>query len=152
MLRDNLIMLRNMHGFSQQELAEKIGISRQAYAKWESGATIPDIEKCAALAAVYGVTMDSLIREQNVPGVGAVPPGPKGKNIWGTVTINDRGQLVIPKAARDELGLKGGQRLVLLSDEHEGLALIPAEWFEEKIHQMMMYASMKPDDGSESST
>ncbi len=48
MLKDNLIILRNVHGFSQEEIAEKIGISRQAYSKWESGATVPDIEKCTA--------------------------------------------------------------------------------------------------------
>ena len=54
MLKDNLIMLRSTHGYSQEELAEKIGISRQAYAKWERGATVPDIEKCKLLADVYG--------------------------------------------------------------------------------------------------
>ncbi|MDY5607262.1 MAG: helix-turn-helix transcriptional regulator, partial [Lentihominibacter sp.] len=35
-------MLRNIHGFSQEEIAAKVNISRQAYAKWESGATVPD--------------------------------------------------------------------------------------------------------------
>ena len=45
MLKDNLVMLRKLHGYSQEEIAEKIDISRQAYSKWESGATIPDIEK-----------------------------------------------------------------------------------------------------------
>ena len=43
MLKDNLVILRNANGFSQEEIAEKIGISRQAYAKWETGATVPDI-------------------------------------------------------------------------------------------------------------
>ena len=46
MLKDNLIMLRNIHNYTQEEIAEKIDISRQAYAKWESGVTIPDVEKC----------------------------------------------------------------------------------------------------------
>ena len=50
MLQDNIILLRNMHGYSQEEVAEKIDISRQAYAKWEKGDTIPDVEKCKALA------------------------------------------------------------------------------------------------------
>ena len=50
MLKDNLIMLRNLRGYSQETIAEKIGISRQAYAKWESGATVPDIEKASLLA------------------------------------------------------------------------------------------------------
>ena len=49
MLKENLIMLRNIHGFSQEKIAEKIDISRQAYAKWESGATVPDIEKSSVL-------------------------------------------------------------------------------------------------------
>ena len=61
MLKDNLALLRNMHGYSQEELAERIGISRQAYGKWESGATIPDIEKCQRLAEVYGTIIDSLV-------------------------------------------------------------------------------------------
>lgn len=37
MLNDNIVMLRNINGYSQEEVAEKIGISRQAYAKWEKG-------------------------------------------------------------------------------------------------------------------
>lgn len=47
--------------------------------------------------------------------------------------LNERGQIVIPKAARDHFGLAGGQRLVLLSDDEEGLALVPAEVFERKL-------------------
>lgn len=76
--------------------------------------------------ALYGVTIDNLIKTETADGIGMIPPAPKGKNIWGTVTINERGQIVIPKAARDKFGLTGGQRLVVLSDE-EGMALIPAE-------------------------
>lgn len=61
MLKDNLVMLRNIHGFSQEAIAEKIGISRQAYAKWESGATVPDVEKCSLLAEVYGTDRKSVV-------------------------------------------------------------------------------------------
>ena len=128
MLKDNLQMLRSLHGFSQEEIAEKVGISRQAYAKWESGATIPDVEKCALLAAVYDTTIDSLISTASADGVGVIPPAPKGKHIWGAVTMNDKGQIVIPKDARQQYHLKGGDRLVVLGDE-VGIALIPAEVF-----------------------
>ena len=79
MLKENLLMLRNMYGYSQEELAEKIGISRQAYAKWESGATVPDIEKCSMLARVYGTSIDSLVTTETVDGLGNVPPAPRGK-------------------------------------------------------------------------
>lgn len=136
MLKENLQMLRKLSGRSQEELAEKIGISRQAYAKWESGATIPDVEKCALLAEVYGTTIDSLIKTETMDGVGMIPPAPKGKHFWGSVTINDRGQLVIPKEARDTYGLTGGQRLIVCGDEM-GVALIPAAVFEEKMKQAL---------------
>ena len=145
MLKDNLAVLRNIHGFSQEAIAEKIGISRQAYAKWESGATIPDVEKCALLAELYGTTVDSLIRTEPVNDMGLIPPAPKGKNIWGSVAVNDRGQIVIPKGARDLFGLTGGQRLIVLSDEH-GIALIPDEAFMANMERAMEMASSKSEE------
>ncbi len=136
MLKDNLIMLRRIHDFSQEEIAEKIGISRQSYAKWEKGLTIPDVEKCNLLAQLYGTTVDGLLKTINEDGIGMIPPGPKGKNIWGTVTISERGQIVIPKGVRDKFGLDGGQRLIVLSDE-VGMALVPAEQFEENMKKTL---------------
>ena len=141
MLKDNLIMLRNMYGMSQEEISEKIGISRQAYAKWESGSTIPDIEKCKRLADFYDVTIDSLLKTEVIDKIGTVPPAPKGKYIWGNVTMNDSGQLVIPKAAREKFGWGGGQRMIVLGDE-EGLAILSAETFESKISSLLEYASI----------
>ena len=142
MLKDNLVMLRKVNGFSQEQISEKIGISRQAYAKWESGATVPDIEKASALAQVYGVSLDSLLKGEDVEGMGNLPPAPQGKNIWGTVTVGDRGQIVIPKAARDRFGLKGGERLIVASDEH-GIALIPADYFASKMRELEAMISGK---------
>lgn len=142
MLKDNLVMLRKLNGYSQEQIAEKIGISRQAYAKWESGSTIPDIDRAARLAEVYGVSLDSLMKTETTDGVGMIPPAPRGKNIWGSAAIGDRGQFVIPKAARDQFGLKGGDRLIICSDEH-GIALIPAEYFESKMRELMEMLSEK---------
>ena len=142
MLKENLIMLRKLHGFSQEQIAEKINISRQAYAKWESGATIPDVDKAAQLARVYGVSLDGLMKTESPEGVGSIPPGPQGKNIWGAVSIGERGQIVIPKAARDKFALKAGDRLIVISDE-QGIALIPAEAFESKMQELMALISEK---------
>ena len=50
--------------------------------------------------------------------------------------------MVIPKAAREKFGWKGGQRLIVLSD-NEGIALLPAETFEEKMKKIMEYAAVK---------
>ena len=145
MLKDNLVMLRNIHGFSQEAIAEKIGISRQAYAKWETGATVPDIDKCRLLADVYGTTIDSLVRTEPEEGIGIIPPAPKGKNIWGSVAVGDRGQIVIPKGARDLFGLIGGKRLIVLSDEN-GIALIPDEAFMKNMKKALEYMDKKIDE------
>ena len=133
MLGKNLIMLRNLNGFSQEEIAGRIGVSRQAYAKWESGKAVPDIVRCSMLAQVYGVTIDSLIKTETVDNKMVMPPAPKGKNVWGSVIINSRGQLVIHKTAREHFGLTGGQRLIVLSEDGEGIALVPADIFENKL-------------------
>lgn len=145
MLKDNLIMLRSVNGFSQEQISEKIGISRQAYAKWESGETVPDINKCSLLAQLYGVTIDSLLKSEKVEGIGTIPPAPKGKNIWGTIVVNDRGQIVIPKGARDKFSLVGGTRLVVLSDEN-GIVLISAEKFEENMRKAMELAGVENNE------
>ena len=129
MLKDNLLMLRGMHGFSQEEIAERIGISRQAYAK------------CSRLAQVYGTTVDGLLRTEETDDGRVVPPAPKGKNMWGIVTMNERGQIVIPKAARDHFGLRAGQRLILLSDDDEGFALVTAEHFERRLEYLSRIVS-----------
>lgn len=145
MLKDNLIMLRNINGYSQEEVAEKIGISRQAYAKWEKGSTIPDVERCANLAKIYGTTVDELMNyNTNQEGI-TVPPAPKGKHIFGMVVMNEKGQIVIPKAAREIMKWETGDRLIILGDEMEGLALMKAEIFEETIKKSMEMAKKRVD-------
>ncbi len=149
MLKENLCMLRNLHGYSQEAVAEKIGISRQAYAKWESGATIPDIEKCSRLAEVYGIAIDSLLKTETLDGKMKILPPPKGRHIWGSVTVNERGQVLIPREVREHFGLNGGKRLILLTDDNEGIALIPAEQFEEHMRKIMEQVYLKADEEPE---
>ena len=132
-------MLRTIHGFSQEEIAGRINISRKAYSKWENGTTIQDVQKCGLLAEIYGVTVDSLLKDAAVEGIGIVLPAPAGKSIWGTVTVNNRGQIVIPKDARNQYGITVGTRLIVVGDE-VGIALIPAEAFVAEMKKVMEYA------------
>ena len=136
MLKDNIAMLRNVNGYSQEEVAEKIGISRQAYAKWEKGESVPDVERCQKLAELYGVTIDSLVTFSGKIGVTNLTPGPKGKHIFGTTKINDRGQIVIPKKARELFGINNGDSVVVLGDEAEGIAIIKADIFEKRLNNI----------------
>ena len=136
MFKDNLMMLRRLNGYSQETLAEKLNISRQAYAKWEKGQSVPDIERCALLAEIFGTTMDDLVHHEMHQAGMTIPPAPKGKHIFGTVTVNERGQIVIPKNARAVFDIGAGDRLILLGDEAEGLALVKAEVLEARMKTM----------------
>ena len=60
-LADKIIRLRRKNGWSQEELAEKMNVSRQAVSKWESAQTVPDLEKILMLGALFGVTTDYLL-------------------------------------------------------------------------------------------
>ena len=55
---NNLKIYRRESGLTQEQVAEKLNVSRQAVAKWENGDTLPDIESCIALADLYGTTVE----------------------------------------------------------------------------------------------
>ena len=97
-----------------------------------AGETVPDIEKCDRLAFFYGIKLDALMHYNEKFGNTKMAPPPEGKFLWGTVKLGNRGQIVIPKEARDKYGLQEGSRLVVLGDE-EGIALIQAEKFESQL-------------------
>ncbi len=124
MIDKNLRTLRKINQLTQEKVAEKINVSRQAVAKWESGETVPDINNCKALANFYNVTIDDLLNykeEKDAP----IPP--KGKHFLGTVTMDEQGQIVIPKKARVIFDLQPGDDLIVLGDEEQGIALMKAD-------------------------
>ena len=63
-LADKIMDLRKRNGWSQEELAEKLGISRQSVSKWESGASIPDIDRILALSRLFSVSTDYLLKDE----------------------------------------------------------------------------------------
>ena len=62
-LSDKIIEERKKNGWSQEELADQIGVSRQAVSKWESAGSIPDLQKVIQLATLFGVSTDYLLRD-----------------------------------------------------------------------------------------
>lgn len=128
MFKDNLVQLRKMRSLTQEDIAEIAGVSRQAVAKWESGETVPDLTKCKLLADAFGVSLDDLANHQNNDDMGLGVP-PKGKHLFGIVTVGDKGQIVIPAKARKIFEINAGDSLVVLGDESQGLAIIKAENF-----------------------
>ena len=128
MFHENLLQLRKLKKMTQEDIAEKVGVSRQAVAKWESGETIPDLEKARQLAGVLGVSLDDLTNYEPKENMGLSVP-PKGKYLFGVVTVGDKGQIVIPARARKVFGISAGDRLVVLGQEGEGLAMVKTDDF-----------------------
>ena len=63
-LADKIIDLRKRAGYSQEELAEQLGVSRQSISKWEGAQSIPDMNKILAMANLFGVSTDYLLRDE----------------------------------------------------------------------------------------
>lgn len=63
-LADKIITLRKKNGWSQEELAEKVGVSRQAISKWESAQSVPDLDKILRMSEIFGVTTDFLLKDE----------------------------------------------------------------------------------------
>lgn len=60
-LGNNLFHARKKRGLSQEDVAEKLGVSRQTISKWETDETLPDIRQSKKLATIYGLSLDELI-------------------------------------------------------------------------------------------
>ena len=123
MFAENLTEMRKLHNWSQEELAEKLGVSRQTLSKYETGESLPDIEKCRMLADLFGVTTDDLIRYEKSENLGLGVP-PRGKHIFGIVKVGEKGQIIIPAKARKIFDIRPGVSLVVLGDENQGIGII----------------------------
>ncbi len=73
---EKLLNLRRARGWTQEELADKIGVTRQALSKWEASSALPDTKNVVALAKLFGVTTDYLLCEDD----GAEPGAPAQGN------------------------------------------------------------------------
>ena len=137
-IANNLRSLRNRNNWSLEYVAERLEVSRQAVAKWENGDSLPDVMKCDALASLYDVTLTDLIRHNEE--TEGIPIGPAGKHIFGIVPVGARGQIVLPKKARDLLNIETGDTLIVLGDTNPastGIALNDSEAFMRMTGNMM---------------
>lgn len=129
MISKNISELRKKNKFSQEYVAEKIGVSRQTIAKWETGETVPDVISCSRLAEVFDVTLDNLVNYSGDEFDNKIDFPPKGKYMFGTVTVGEKGQIVIPVKARKIFNIKPGDDLLILGDIEQGLAVVKSDVF-----------------------
>lgn len=96
MLKDTLKDYRARRGFSQTQLGDRIGVTRQAISQWEKGTAVPSIEKLQQLSAVLGVSMDLLTGKNAV----SSPPG-------GGVRIDHEAMIDVPVLSREVVACCG---------------------------------------------
>ena len=119
MIAENIKYLRKREGISQEEFAERFGVSRQSVSKWESGESTPDITKCLEIAQYYDISIDMLVSAP-LGGQDVTLNTSEGRYIFGIVKVGDRGQVVIPKHAREVFKIKAGDRLMVMGDTTKG--------------------------------
>ena len=85
MLGETLLHLRKRHHYTQEDVAEQIGVSRQTIAKWENNESIPDVLSAGKLAELYDVSLDEMLSEETM-GLG-LEIGPKGKYVFALLSI-----------------------------------------------------------------
>ena len=64
MLADKLILLRKMSGWSQEELAQRLGVTRQSVSKWEGAQSLPDLDKIVQMSRLFSVSTDYLLKDE----------------------------------------------------------------------------------------
>ena len=143
MFSENLVQMRKFLSMTQEELAEKVGVTRQSIAKWEAGDSLPDLEKSKLLAEVLGVSLDELANHESDDNLG-LGLAPKGKYLFGMVTVGDKGQIVIPAKARKIFNISPGDSLVVLGDEDQGMALMKSDYF---LNMANMVSKLPRDNG-----
>lgn len=119
MFASNIHYLRKRENLSQEEFAERFGVSRQSVAKWENGESTPDVEKCVEISDYYETTVDVLLRIPLEDRDAGKETG-EGKYIFGMAKVGERGQVVIPKYAREVFDINPGDRLMVMGDVAKG--------------------------------
>lgn len=83
---------------------------------------MPDLNTCSNIARLFNVSLDDLVNYREEDSGVVIPP--KGKYLFGSVTVGERGQIVIPKKAREIFHIKAGDQLLILGDEERGIAIV----------------------------
>ena len=84
---------------------------------------------------LFDISLDDLVREMTEEELQNVTP--RGKHIFGMVTVGERGQVVLPKKCREIFRIKPGDKIIVLGDEQQGIAMIKADAIH-SFHKMAM--------------
>ena len=115
----NIRFLRKKENLSQEDYAERFGVSRQSVAKWESGESLPDVLKCREIAEFYEMSVDALI-SVSLEGIESGEETAEGKYIFGMVKVGENGEVTIPQYALEVFSVSPGDHLMVMGDVAKG--------------------------------
>ena len=115
----NIRFLRRKENLSQEDFAERFGVSRQSVAKWESGESLPDLLKSREIADYYDVSIDTLI-SVSLEGLETNENTTEGKYIFGMVKVGQQGEVKLPQYACEVFNVNPGDHLMVLGDTAKG--------------------------------
>ncbi|MDO4746597.1 MAG: helix-turn-helix domain-containing protein [Bacillota bacterium] len=127
-IAENLKIMRQKYGYTLEALAEIISVSRQTVAKWEAGDSHPDIINCIKLANLYKMSLDELVNKP-LMAVQKNDFAPENGRICGVLDISDEGSINLPKPVMELFDIKCGDKVLLLADKTQGLALVKCSQF-----------------------
>lgn len=123
--------MRQLAKLTQEQLAEKMNVSRQSVAKWENGESVPDIAKCCELAKIFNMEIED-IASMFIQNYDTGLPHPKNRYLFGVSRIVDN-KIILPEEALKVFELKNGDDLIVLGDITQGIALLPKKGYNDFI-------------------
>ena len=128
-IAENLRLMRGKHGYTMENLAEIILVSRQTVAKWESGESYPDIMNCMKLSSLYKISLDELVNKP-LREVESDEFTSTDNKICGVLDISEEGTIRIPATVMEMFDLHPGERVLLLADRKQGIAMVKCSQFD----------------------
>jgi len=112
-IANRLVELRKHAGYSQEEVADLIGVSRQAVSKWERGESSPDTDNLIELARLYRISLDELVNGESLPEIEQTPSEKKqGGTVW-----RDDGMVVEIKEGEISVENEDGEKKIYDREE-----------------------------------
>lgn len=130
-LNEKLRKLRNQKQLTQEALAEKLNVSRQAITKWEKGEGIPDIENITQISRFFGITIDELIKEE------------KEINLNEQYRYTWKKSLKLTHSKRLELTIKNMEEIILTGSEGDSIEI---EIYSNEVEKLEETIQIKIDD------
>ena len=122
-IADNLRVLRQREGYSLEEVAELIDVSRQAVGKWEMGESLPDLPNTLKLTTLFKVSLDELVLQDL-----SVISKQNGK-VMGMLEVGSSGRIYLPNEVMNLFDIHTGENVLLLADKKQGIAIMKCSSF-----------------------